>query len=192
MAAITISRQLGSLGTRIGQEVAQRLGCRLVRREVIDEAARRASVPEAALAAIDDLGLLGLRPSRQAHQAYQEAVRQTMEDLIAEGDVVIVGQAAPVILGPRPDVLHVRIIAPPHIRAERIASTEEFPVTAARARVEASDGARRIYLRRHHRTDWHDPRLYDLTLNPGRLDVESARDPICQAAAGAPDSRRDG
>jgi len=180
MAAITISRQLGSLGTQIARDVADQLGYRMVWREVINEAARRAGAPEVALATIDDLGLLGLRPSRQALRAYQQAVRAVMEDLVAEGRVVIVGRAGQVILADRSDVLHVRIIAPTQVRVERIASLQDIRTGAARARVKQSDHTRRDYLQRTYHVDWNDPQLYDLVLNTERMTAALAADLICQ------------
>jgi cytidylate kinase len=164
----------------------------MVWREVINEAARRAGAPEMALAAIDDLGLLDLRPSQQALQAYQGAVREVMEDLAAEGAVVIVGRAGQVILGGRPDVLHVRIIAPPKVRVARIASLQEIPWAAARAQVEESDRTRRDYLQRTYHVAWNDPQLYDLVLNTARIPVASAEDLICQALRGLVSDRQDG
>ena len=181
MTAITISRQLGSLGTQVAHEVAQRLGYRVVWRELINQAARRAGAPEVALATIDDLGLLGLRPSLKARQAYHQAVQQVMEELATEGDVVIVGRAGQVILRNRPDVLHVRVIAPPALRAERIACAQNITIVAARAQVEASDRTRRNYLRRYYHARWDDPELYDLIINTKRLTPESAADLVCLA-----------
>jgi len=63
MAVITVSRQLGSLGCDIANSVAQRLGYRMVWRKLINQAARQARTPEMALEMLDELGLLGLRPS---------------------------------------------------------------------------------------------------------------------------------
>lgn len=183
MAAVTVSRQLGSMGTQIAREVARRLGCRMVWREVINEAARLAGAPEAALAMIDDLGLLDVDLRPEASQAYEEAVREVMEDLVAGGDVVIVGRAGQVILADRPDVLHVRVIAPMPLRVERIASMHQVPTAAARARVEQSDRTRRDHLRRYHGVDWNDPQLYDLVLNTEQLTVEGGADLVCQALA---------
>jgi cytidylate kinase len=183
MATITISRELGSLGTEVAQAVADRLHFRRVWRDVINEAARRAGDPEVALATIDDLGLLGLRPSRQARQAYLDAVEQVITELAAEGGVVIVGRAGQVILRGRPDVLHVRVMAPAELRAERIARAHNLSMAAAQAQVEASDRARRNYLRQYYRVRWDDPELYDLIINTERLTPKSAADLICQALA---------
>jgi cytidylate kinase len=167
------------------------LGYRMVWREVINEAARRAGAPVVALATIDDLGLLDLRPSSRARRAYQQAVREVMEGLASEGDVVVVGRAGQVILGSRPDVLHVRILAPAAVRVGRIAAMHEIALAAARARVEASDQTRRVYLRGTYGVDWNDPQLYDLILNTARMTVEAAGDVICRALRGLLDWSED-
>ncbi len=180
--AITISRQLGSLGSLIAQMVAQRLGYRMVWRELINQAARRACVPEVALATIDDLGLLGIRPSSQARAAYQRAVRQVMEELVAEGGVVIVGRAGQVILRGHPDVLHVQVVAPAAVRAERLARRQNISIEAALAQVTASDRTRRNYLRRYYHARWDDPLLYDVVVNTERLTPAAATELICLAA----------
>ncbi len=181
MTTITISRQLGSLGTSIAHVVAERLGYRVVWRELINQAAQRAGAPEVALATIDDLGILGLRPSSQARQAYHQAVQQVMEELATESHVVIVGRAGQVILRGRPDVLHVKVIAPLSLRAERVAHRHNIPVAAARAQVEASDRTRRNYLRRYYHARWDDPELYDLIINTERLTTAAAAELICLA-----------
>jgi cytidylate kinase len=155
----------------------------MVWREVINEAARRAGAPEAALAMIDDLGLLDVNLRPEARWAYEVAVREVMDDLVAEEDVVIVGRAGQVILADRPDVLHVRVIAPLPLRVERIASTHRVPTAAARARVEQSDRTRRDYLRTCYDVDWDDPRLYDLVLNTEQLTVEGGADLVCETLA---------
>jgi cytidylate kinase len=154
----------------------------MVWREVINEAARRAGALEVALAAIDDLGLLGLQPSPEALAAYERAVCEVMEDLVAAGEIVIIGRAGQVILADCPDVLHVRVVAPPEVRMGRIASRQGIPAAAARAQMEESDRSRCAYLRQTYDVAWNDPQLYDLVLNTRRMTVESAADLICQAA----------
>ncbi len=182
MTCITVSRQLGSQGCAVAREVANRLEYKLVWRELINQAARQAGVPEVALDTIDELGLLGLHPSREARLAYHNAVRQIMEELASQGKVVIVGRAGQAILRERPDALHVKIIAPEGLRAERLAARKNISPEAAAAQVQASDRARRDYLRRYYQARWDDPQLYDLVLNTARLSVPQAADLVCQAA----------
>lgn len=181
MGVITISRQMGSWGRQVARIVAERLSYRMVWRELIDQAAIRAGAPEVALSTIDELGLLGVSPSPKASRAYRQAVEQVLKELAAEGNVVIVGRASQVILRDAPDALHVQVIAPAHLRAERIAQQSNISLKAAQAQVEASDRFRRNYLNRYYHVRWDDLKLYDLVVNTERLNVEAAADLIALA-----------
>jgi CMP/dCMP kinase len=183
MSAITIARQLGSLGDEVAQAVAERLNYRVMCRELINQAAARAGAPDMALAVIDDLNLLGLRPSVSSRRAYHQAVKTLFEELAAEGQVIIIGRAGQVVLRDRPEVLHVKVIAPVTLRAERIARQHNISIAAAQAQVEASDRHRRNYLRRYYHSRWDDPELYDLIVNTARLTPGEAACLICQAMA---------
>lgn len=174
MATITLSRQLGSQGDEVAQLVAQRLGYQVRYHELINQAAQRAGKPEMALAFLDVLGLLDLRPSAQDLLAYQRAMQEIMVEWANSGKVILMGRAGCVLLGKRSDVLHVRVIAPLDIRVERIAQKQGIALSAARTQVEASDRTRRAYLRRQYQSDWDDAQLYDLVLNTGRCSVEQA------------------
>ncbi len=186
---VTISRQLGSLGRDVARVVAERLGYRFVWRELINQAAQRAGAPETALAMIDDLGLLGIRPSPQACLAYRNAVRQVLEELAAHGRVVILGRAGQVILHEVPRTFHVRVVAPLQVRARRVASQENISIENALARIEASDRARRNYLKRCYQANWNDPELYDLVINTENIPVDTAAALVCQGLSGACNDR---
>ena len=174
MATITLSRQLGSLGDEVAHRVAQRLGYQVRYHELINQAAQRAGKPEMALAFLDVLGLLDLRPSAQDLLVYQRAMQEIMVEWANTGKVILIGRAGCVLLGGRPDVLHVRVIAPLDVRIERIAQKQGISLSAARTQVEASDRTRQAYLRRQYQSDWDDAQLYDLVLNSGRCSVEQA------------------
>ncbi len=181
MAVITISRQYGSLGNITANALGQRLGYRVVMRELINQAARAAGAHEVALAVIDELGLLGLSPSEQDYQAYIQAVKAVMQGLADQGNVIIVGRGGQVVLGGRPDVLHVRTIAPLELRVARIAERHHISIRAAHAQVTASDRQRRIFLKRFYNIDGNDPLLYDLVINTAYMTAETACNLICTA-----------
>lgn len=181
MGAITISRQMGSLGRKVAEEVANQLGYRVVWREVINQAASRARVPEVALATIDELNLLGLRPALKDIQAYQAAVKEVMYELVAEDNVIIVGRAGQVILGGLEGILHVRIFAPMELRVQRVAEQQGISIEAARAQVETSDQSRMRYLRRYYSVRWDAPDLYDLMINTAHLSPACAAAVVCEA-----------
>lgn len=181
MAVITISRQMGSLGCQVAEEVARCLGYRLVWREVINEAAKRAGVPEVALAAIDELNLLGIKPSEDALAAYHHAVREIMHELNQQDNAVIVGRAGQVILREEDNVLHVRVFAPLELRAVRIAQKHRIKLDMARKQVRVSDQARVRYLKRFYNARWDDPELYDILINTAHLNAYNAAQIICEA-----------
>jgi len=178
--SITLSRQLGSLGCEVAQAVRDRLGYRLVWRELVNEAAKRSGAPELALDCIDDLGLLGISVPPGGRAEYKQAMAELMKELVAEGNIVIIGRAGQVILGGVPNVIHVRIIAPLELRAQRIAMKQAIPIEGAQAQVEASDRNRRLYLKRYYNVRWDDPYLYDLILNTGRITPDMAATIISQ------------
>ncbi len=169
MTTLTVSRQMGSHGFEASQLAADILGYRLVYRDLINIAARRAGAPEMALAAIDELGLLNLCPDPAVCQAYRDAVSQVMHEIAGFGNAIIIGRAGQVILNDRSDVIHVRIIAPLPLRVDRIANRHQISLDCARSRIEASDRCRQRYLQRFYQVRWNDPELYDLTINTARL-----------------------
>jgi cytidylate kinase len=157
------------------------LGFRVVSRDLINRAARRAGAPEMALAVIDDLGLLAIKPTRAEQTAYRRAVEQAMRELAEAGGVVIVGRAGCVVLAGRGDVLHVRVTAPEPLRCERVAAETGIDREAASARVQASDRSRAAYVRRQYKVDWNDANLYDLVVNTAHVTPETAGEIICLA-----------
>jgi cytidylate kinase len=182
MAVITISRQMGSLGNNIANIVASKMGYRLVFRDLINKAAQLAGAPEMALADIDELGLLGFSPSPQLCQAYHEAVKQVVEELADQGDVVIVGRAGQVILANHANSIHVRLIAPIERRIERITQKQNITPECALAQIKASDQHRARYIRRCFGLRWDNPELYHIVINTGRMTADQAAWLICQFA----------
>lgn len=187
MAVITISRQLGSLGTTLGRQIAARLGYHIVHRELINQAARLAGEPYMALATIDELGLLGFEPDETQQRAYLESVQTVIEDLAAAGNVIIVGRAGQAILQNNPNVLHLRVVAPLDIRIQRIVRAHGISPQAARAQIEDSDHYRAFYLQRFYSIRWDDPTLYHLVINTGHISLETSAEVVCTAIHNAPD-----
>ncbi len=182
MPVITLSRQMGSRGDDVAQAVACQLGLQVVGREVINRAARAAGAPEVALAAFDELGLLGVKPGPAALRLYRQKVTEVILELAEKGDVLLVGRGSQAVLAGRPGTLHVRIIAPRALRIANVQARCGVPAEVAAARVDASDRARAAYLRQHHGLRLDDPALYDLVINMARLDVATAATLICEAA----------
>ncbi len=179
MAVVTLSRQLGTLGYETAEMLALHTGYRLVGRELINQAAKRAGAADVALAMIDELNLLGLKPAPEDMQSYLSAVKTVMEEMAARGDVIIVGRAGQVILSNWPGVLHLRMIAPLAIRVQRLAQRQRISPAAAQAQAETSDRYHKQYFKNFYHANWDAPEHYDLVINTAKLTAENATDMIC-------------
>lgn len=182
MPVITLSREMGSRGDDIAQAIAERLKLRIVGRELINRAAKEAGAPEIALAEIDELGLLGVKPGPASLRLYRQKVTEVIDSLAAEGNVLLMGRGGQVVLAGRPGVLHIRATAPREMRVQLVQQRCQVSLEVAAARVDACDRARAGYVKRHHGVSADDPHLYDLVLNMARLDVAAAVELICLAA----------
>ena len=180
MSAITISRQMGSRGDELALQVAQKLGWRLIQRNLINQAALAADVPHMALADIDELGLLNLRPSAKEWRAYQNQVESIIRYWADKGKTVIVGRGGQMVLRDRPEVFHVRVVAPFEMRVAQLQQEENISAESACARLEASAKTRARYLRRSYGVQIDDPTLYHLTLNTGLLGLSQAVNLVIQ------------
>jgi len=174
MTVITVSRQLGSLGCDIADAVVQRLGYRKVWRGLINQAARRSRTPEMALEMLDELGLLGIEPPLSAEKEYLAAIRDLIEELAKDDNVLIVGRGGQAVLRGWPNTLHVRIIAPLDIRVKRLVERHGISAKAALAQIRTSDRRRKRFVEHAYHVNWGDPILYDLVLNTAALEVPRA------------------
>jgi cytidylate kinase len=198
MPVITISREYGAGGLRVGRRVAERLGLDFVDAVLIKETARRLRVPEETVRRWDERGegilLRVLRAMRTAHPEYAtgsawpeaeeemadpaqigRVTRQIIEEVGRAGNAVIVGRGGAFILPAGPNVHHFRIIAP---RAQRIrwllepgGSEDE----AARA-LDRVDRERLASVRHRFGVDARDPGHYCLVVNTGCLSPDAAAD----------------
>ena len=100
--------------------------------DLLNAAAQRAGAPELALEVLDVLGLLQTHPTAHARQAFQLALHELMVEMADQGQVILIGRAGCVLLRERPDVFHVRLVAPMDQRVERIAQQRStFPSRGA-------------------------------------------------------------
>lgn len=197
LRALTLSREYGSGGGEIAARLAQRLGWELIDHEVVVRVAHELQIPEADVAAYDErVQSLSARildnirltqPSAPVatevavslnSRAFHEARRKVIDGALATGHVVIVGRGAQAHLAARPDVFHVRIIAPLETRIAYVMRREGRDQAAARARILQKDDERRQYLQTYYQRDPGNPHLYDLVVNTGILDLDSAVDVI--------------
>lgn len=188
IAVVTISRLYGAGGLRVTEGIGDRLGFRVVDRELVEEAARRLGVDpqlaegmdERAPALLEQAGLAlavtqpGAEPPPLEDRALTEAVERVMRSLAAAGGYVILGRGGQAALRDRADACHLQLVAELEDRARWVAEWQGISVEQARDRCLRGDARRAAYVRRFYDVDINDPRLYDAVLNTSRLGIDGA------------------
>lgn len=194
MTLVAMSAAYGAGGSRIGPELARRLGVPFVDRGIPIAVAQRLDVPVAeAIAEEDEVGgrsllerlLAGFAAADSAiptaptqdlpsgddfHRASVEVIREQA----AHGHGVILGRGAVAALRGDPRVLRVRLTGPAAPRVQlgmRLGGVDEPTARAAQRRL---DGAHAEYLRRYYGLDIDDPRLYHLILDVPAIGIDTA------------------
>jgi cytidylate kinase len=94
----------------------------------------------------------------------------------ALGHVVIVGRGSQALLAAHRDVLRIMVVAPLEQRVAYVMRRENLNAQAARDRISHKDHERTRALKELHHCDGNDAHLYDLVINTGVLDLQSAVD----------------
>ncbi|RPH82726.1 MAG: BON domain-containing protein [Candidatus Rokuibacteriota bacterium] len=174
MSIVAISETVGSGGTEIGRALASALGWEFADREIITKAAE--SFGEGVLDvrhAIEEKPTLWDR-FRQSQRRYMTYVEAIVLEMAARDRVVLVGRASTVILGDVAHALRVRVIAPEHVRAERMEREQGLTGEAARDYVRDTDRDLAARVRFLYHLDWDAPLLYDVVINTERTSVRRA------------------
>ena len=191
MGVVTLSRQYGAGGLRIGPALAEALGFTFVDREIVEEAARRLGVePEVAEerdertpAIVEEIGLALAAASpefgtpavpRLDDRALAEATKRVILSLGSAGGYVILGRGSQAALAGRTDACHLALVGDLLDRVQRIMQWQNIGEREARSRCEQVDAERAGYVKHFYGKDIRDPLLYDSVLNTSRLGLEAA------------------
>lgn len=184
---ITINREFESAGNEIAQAVAADLKLPYYDKFLITASAEEAGIDEK-WAEVTDEKLASRFERSQAEAAYYygnsgtpvttniqvaEVQFKLIEKLAEEGPCLFVGRCANYVLRNRTDVLDVFIHAGLDYRIRRTMEKLNLPEKKAERVLKRTDKARMGYYKYYTGTDWHDPDLYHLVLNPDRLSFDA-------------------
>jgi cytidylate kinase len=181
MAVIAMTREMGSRGREVAQSVAEHMGLRLVLHELVEhELAERMQVPESTVhhrfeggATLRERLQVGSR--RLAGYAAEEIL-----GLAQEGNVLIRGWGACVLLREVPHVARVRVCAPMEHREQSVMDRRSLDDRrAARQEIQRNDAAHQRSLEIAFGVGREDPLLYDMVLNTERLSIEACVKLVC-------------
>jgi cytidylate kinase len=184
MPVIAMTREMGSGGREVAQRVAAQMGLTVILHELVEhDLAERMHVPDSAV----HHRLEGGATLRERWQigSKQLARYTTVEilDLAKQGNVLIRGWGACVILREVPHVVRVRVCSPMEVRERAVMERSGLKDrSAARREIERNDAAHKRTLQVAYGVDREDPLLYDLVLNTNRNSIETCAKLVCDLA----------
>jgi len=176
MSVITISREFGSEGDYIAQQVAQTLDYHSVDQKFIGIILGQYGYVEF------DKEYATLPTFWERFDAQREKQRDVMVNMLNQviqavahhGNVVILGRSSFEVLGGFADVFHVRLQAPFSVRVGRVMAQQKIPVEQAEAVVKNNDKVRIAFVEEFYRIPWDAIHAFDLVINTGKISPDLA------------------
>lgn len=202
MGIVTISASYGAGGSEIGPAVAAALGLPFVDRAIPRAVAKSLGVSVSDVEAQDGKAATGFwrlitsmatvpdlsGGGNLAYSAvtdervFKEKTEQVLKQVADGPGGVILGRAAAVVIGERPDALHVRLDGPKAARIGAICQSTGASTVDAERTIAENDRAREAYVRNFYKCDARDLRLYHVILDATAFDRDTITAMIVSAA----------
>jgi CMP/dCMP kinase len=189
---ITISRQMGSGGAYIGQQLAKALNIRYMDREIIQKAAEALSVTEEELNSRDERKQSFWDSFFQYNvfspEIYVAPVKITaftsldlfhtqteiIKELAEKQSSVIIGRCGFHILRDHPNCIRLFVHSDLNSRNKRVQALYHVSEKEAAEWITNSDKQRNAYVRNFTGEQWTDAQQYDLCINTGKRGMDQS------------------
>ena len=178
---VTIAREHGSAGKRVGQLVAEKLGVPCYYKETAALAAQESGLAKEFISGINSDENAVMRELYLSTSAVQQAItaQERAINMIADkGSCVIVGRAADYVLRNRDNVVRVFIHAPKEYRVKQVMEMYGDTQAEGKKSITRSDAARGAYYKSISGREWGDPHQYELCVDSS-IGPEETADLIC-------------
>ena len=205
MAVITLSRQLESGGDEVARLLCEKLGYQYFDKRAMAQVGQEMGLAAGAIQNAVDFKpaaktllerwfgstqrITGGDPSSWTFTARNDALQDlTIANLVdiidagyKKGNVVIVGRGGMAALQSKPDVFHVRILAPFEVRVKRLMQHEKLTLEEAEKKMRERDLSDVEWIHRYFGLDFHEPSLFDLVINTAKYTPAQAADLVLKA-----------
>lgn len=165
---ITIAREHGTAGKRIGQLVAERLDIPCYYKEMTSIAAKESGLASEFISNINSDENAVMRELYLSTNVIQQAViaQDKVIKMIAEaGSCVIIGRSADYVLRNKKDLVRIFIYAPKKYRINKVMEMYGDTQEEGKKNIERSDMARATYYKNISGKMWGDPHQYELCID---------------------------
>ena len=181
MNVFTVSREYGAGGGEAARKLADALGCELLDRELLRQAAAVEQLPDADLERLDEQAVSRSGRLRRdpLHEKYIHGLTEAARQAAARGNVVLVGRGTHQLLGEE-EAFHLRMVAPRDWRVARMAEREGWTREQALAHCQEVDRTRDRFVRYFFGPDAARLDQYDLIVNTSRVRIDDVVSSIVQ------------
>ncbi len=182
---VTVSRTLGTNGSKIAELLAEQLTVPCFGYSMLDGIIKEAKsdkylmglIDERAPNALDDwIHALFTKGEISRAGFYRRLIKTTTA--IAKTGGVIIGRGAHLILANNPKVFRIRIEGSLNVCVQRVAERENIKPKKAREKILKTNEERRRYVKELYKRYPHDRAYYDLVINSDNIDAQQAVDII--------------
>lgn len=185
---ITISRQFGSEGAAIGNQLALATGFTFWDSELLHEMADATEANRSTLAWVDEhprsawsdfLDGMLLRDNYTESEYLRRLIR-VLDGIQKTGSGVVVGRGSQFVVNAK-RALRVRFVCPLDRRITRVSEGHELDTKEAARLIERVDHEREVFMQHHYDRSLADPTNFDIVLNTGAMSHEVAVQTILTA-----------
>ncbi len=190
---ITVNREFGSSGHQVGALLAERLGVKMIDKQVLKAAAKKFDVSEDVIDQIEKRRPSWWEDFAKFYESFVElneyypggnpeiTSRQLfviesniMKEIAAEESCVMIGRSAFDIFGDTPNTLKVFLHADIDVRIKTIMQKFSIGEDDAKKMIEDNDYQRELFTKTFTGKDRYDARNYDVCLDVSELGVDGA------------------
>jgi cytidylate kinase len=181
MYFITFSRKMGTNGTEIAGQVANKLGYQFYDTEAIEKAAREMGFLKNFKEIDEKAPSLFQRLFSHKPAIELDRLNSIVYELAKKGNAVFLGRGSQILLKSFSCALHIRVTASIERRIQNLIERGFLREGALKA-IERSDHERGNFIKFAFGVDWENPGLYDVILNMDKLSVPLAVNTVIQMA----------
>ncbi len=176
---ISISREYGSEGRTIAEQIVKDMGLLFYDRNMLDEIAKEKGFDPAAFASVDEKPrnkLLSRRVKGYSNATEDNLAQMQFEFLrkkAASGEsFVVLGRCSETILKEYDSLVSIFVTGNKDRKLKHVMEKFSLSETAATAKIAKHDAYRRRYHNHYSDFKWGDSRNYDVCINSSRIGVE--------------------
>lgn len=171
MSIITISRQSGSLGREIAEQLAEKINTPLItRKKFITNNFRDIATPY-------EINMLEKSPKFYLRTAkdgltFKEHMQNKLSGEASKNPCIILGMGGQIIFANHPDAINIRIMASEATRFDVFSKKYGLQKTEAERLLKQSDRRHKRFIFTLYEVNWEDSHLYDIVLNTDKMSIE--------------------